>query len=80
MVAVVTTEPPVELEGCLGCNAVWLDAPTFESFTGGVVETTNSLRMQATELYAEMKLKEFKDRQKAEGEAARKRKKRIHDL
>jgi len=80
MVVTTTTEPAVELEGCLACNAVWMDAPTFEGLTGGVIETTNSLAMQATEIYAEIKLKELKDRQKAEAEAARKRKKRIRDL
>ena len=42
-------------------------------------QPSNSLPMQATEIYAEIKLKELKDRQKAEEEAARKRKKRIRD-
>ena len=79
MTVVTAPEPPVEFEGCLGCNAVWMDAPTFANLTGGTVETTNSLAAQATEIYAEIKLKELKDRQKAEEEEARKRKKRIRD-
>ena len=80
MVVARTTDPPLALEGCPACNAVWIDAPTFESLTGGVIETTSSLPMQATEIYAEIKLKEFNDRQKAEEEKKRKRKRRIRDL
>jgi len=57
-----------------------MDAPTFENLSGGTIETTNSLGLQAIEIYAEIKLKELKDRQKAEEEAAKKRKKRIRDL
>jgi Zn-finger nucleic acid-binding protein len=80
MTMVVMTEPPAEFEGCLVCNSIWMDAPTFENLTGGIVETTNSLAWQATEIYAEIKLKELKDRQKAEEEEKRKKKKRIRDL
>jgi len=80
MVVAAMTDPIREMEGCLACNATWLDAPTFESLVGGVVETTNSLAGQATEIYAEIKLKELKDREKEEAEKARKRKKRISDL
>ena len=80
MIVVATTEPAIELEACLACNAVWLDAPTFEGLTGGIIETTSSLPMQATEIYVEIKLKELNDRLKAETEAARKKKKRIRDL
>jgi Zn-finger nucleic acid-binding protein len=80
MTVAAITEPPVQFEGCLPCNAIWLDAPTFENLCGGIVESTSSLALQATEIYAEIKLKELKDRQKAEEEAAKKRKKRIRDL
>lgn len=80
MAVAIMTEPPLEFEGCLQCNVAWLDAPTFESLSGRTIETTASLGMQATEIYAEIKLKEFNDRQKAEEEAAKKRKKRVHDL
>lgn len=80
MKSVTVTEPAITTEGCLACNAVWLDAPTFDTLVGGVVETTNSLASQATEIYAEIKLKELKDRQQAEEEQKRKRKKRIADL
>lgn len=80
MVVATMTDPMVEMEGCLACNAAWLDGPTFENLTGGVVETTNSLAGQATEIYAEIKLKELKDREKEEAEKARKRKKRISGL
>ena len=73
-------EPLMELEGCLSCSAVWFDAPTFETLAGGTIETTNALPMLATELYAEIKLKELKDREKAEEDKARKKKKRLRDL
>jgi len=80
MVVATLTEPPVEFEGCLPCNAVWIDAPTFEGLSGGTIETTSSLAGQATEIYAEIKLKELTDRQKMEEQAAKKRKKHIRDL
>ncbi len=80
MVPVTAGEPAISAHGCLACNAVWLDGPTFETLAGGVVETTNSLASQATEIYAEIKLKELKDQQKAEEAEKRKRKKRIADL
>jgi Zn-finger nucleic acid-binding protein len=80
MAMALTSEPPMEIEGCLGCSAVWMDAPTFESLTGGVVETTNSLAMNSTEIYAEIKLKELKDREWEEEEKVRKKKKRIRRL
>ena len=80
MTVALRTEPPLELEGCLLCNATWMDAPTFENLSGGTIETTSSLALQATEIYAEIKLKELKDRQKAEEEAAQKWKKRLRDL
>ena len=80
MQTISLTEPTIESEGCPACNAVWLDAPTFETLTDGAVETTNSLASQATEIYAEIKLKEFNDRLKEEEEQKRKRKKRIRDL
>lgn len=80
MAVVNMTEPPTEFEGCLQCNAAWMDSPTFENLADGVVETTSSLATQATEIYAEIKLKELKDRLKAEEEAAKKRKKRTREL
>jgi len=80
MAVATTTEPAMELEGCLACSAVWFDAPTFDTLTGGTIETTNAMSMLSTEIYAEIKLKELKDREKAEAEKARKKKKRIRDL
>jgi hypothetical protein len=77
MTVAAITEPPVQFEGYLPCKAIWLDAPTFENLGGGIVETTSSLALQATEIYAELKLKGLKDRQEAEVEAP---KKRIRDL
>ena len=80
MVVAAMTDPILEMEGCVACNATWIDGPTFATLADGAVETTNSLAGQATEIYAEIKLKELKDREKEEEEKARRRKKRISDL
>ncbi|MSU58049.1 MAG: hypothetical protein EXS35_07705 [Pedosphaera sp.] len=80
MMAITASEPALELEGCLACSAVWFDAPTFESLSDGVLETTNAMPRLATEMYAELKLKQLKQREEAEKEKARKKKKRVRDL
>lgn len=74
MVRVALADPPLEAEGCRPCNAVWLDQPTFETLPEGTVSTTNALALLATDIYAEMKLKEQKERAEAERQAARKKK------
>lgn len=75
-------EPLMELDGCRPCNAVWFDAPTYETMPEGSAESTNSMPALSTEIFAEMRLKELKDREARE-EAERKKtrkKKCIRDL
>ena len=77
MMVVNVSEPLLELEGCLPCNAVWFDAPTYETMPEGSAESTNSLPSLATELFAEMRLKELKEREaREEAERKKARKKR----
>jgi hypothetical protein len=74
--SVVTSEaPPLELEACRPCNAVWFDDPTYESLPQLTLETTNSIPMQATELIAMERLKELKEQMEEERKAAKKKKK-----
>ena len=72
-------EPPLEFDGCLSCHAVWLDEPTYEAIPEGAAVTTSSLPLLATEIFAEMRLKEMKEREEAEQKKKRK-KKSIRDL
>lgn len=72
-------EPPLELEACCACNAVWFDAPTYASLPQLAFESTSMLAMQATELIALQRLKEFKEQQEQERKEAKKRK-RLHRI
>ena len=78
MLVVQTPEPPLELDACRSCNAVWFDAPTYESLPQLTSENTSSITMQATELIALERLKELKERLEAERRQARK--KALHRL
>ena len=77
MVVLNTQEPPLELDACRTCSVVWFDAPTYESLPQLTIETTDSIPMQATEIIAMNRLRELKEREEAEREQARK-KKRLH--
>jgi hypothetical protein len=69
-----TADPPLELEACHPCSAVWFDVPTYEALPQVTFETTNSIALQATEIIALERLKELKEREEAERKKARKRK------
>lgn len=78
MVGVSLAEPPLAVEGCRPCNAVWFDAPTYDTLPEGVGESTNALSLLATEIFAENKLKELKEREaRDEAERKKKRKRRV---
>ena len=62
MMTLDVTEPAMELDGCLACNVVWFDAATYGLVPEGAAETTNSLPSLATEIFAENRLKEQKER------------------
>jgi Zn-finger nucleic acid-binding protein len=74
MLLINTLEPPLELDACRSCNAVWFDGPTYESLPQLNFETTNSIPMQATELIAMDRLKELKERMEEERKKNRKKK------
>ena len=76
MQVVNSQEPPLELDTCKACNAVWFDGPTYESLPRLAIEGTNFLRMQATEIIAMERLEELKKRMEEERKQARKKKKR----
>ena len=80
MVGIALADPALTAEGCRPCNCVWFDAPTYEMLPQGVGESTNAMALLATEIFAEMKLKEQKEREAREEEERKKRKKRISDL
>src|SRR5207302_5745662 len=57
-----THSPPLNLDACRGCNAVWFDEPTYQSLPQLTFENTNSVQMQATEIIALERLRELKER------------------
>ena len=77
MMVVNTQTPPLELEACRACSAVWFDLPTYESLPELTTETTNSIPMQVTEIIAMNRLRELKEREEEERLQAEK-KKRLH--
>jgi Zn-finger nucleic acid-binding protein len=74
MLAVSSQDPELELDACRACNAVWFDAPTYESLPELAFESTSMLPMQTTEIIAMERLRELKERQEAERKQARKKK------
>ena len=46
MLRLATQEPPLELDACRPCSAVWFDKPTYESLPQLTSETTNSIQMR----------------------------------
>ena len=76
MLVVSAQEPAMELDACRPCGVVWFDAPTYEALPEGTVETTASLALQATEIIAEIRLKELKEREKEREEEERDMKKK----
>lgn len=58
-----TSDPPLEVDACRLCNAVWLDAPTYETLPQINIESTSTLAMQATEIVAMNRLRELKEKE-----------------
>ena len=56
-----TSEPPLEVEACRPCNAVWIDVPTYETLPQINIESTSTLAMQATEIVAMNRLRKLKE-------------------
>ena len=66
MLALASEAPPLALDACKACNAVWFDGPTYESLPELALDSTSLRSMQATEIIAMERLKELKERQEAE--------------
>jgi Zn-finger nucleic acid-binding protein len=77
---VALADPALTAEGCRPCSAVWFDAPSYELLPQGVGESTNAMALLSTEIFAELKLKELKDREERVAAERKKRGKRIRDL
>ncbi len=74
MLVVNSQEPPLQLDACRSCNALWFDGPTYESLPELSFEATGSIGMQATEIIALERLEELKRRMAEERKQARKKK------
>ena len=74
MLVVNSQDPPMEVDGCRACNAVWFDEPTYEALPELSFEATNSIAMQTTEIIAMERLEELKKRLEEERKQARKKK------
>ncbi len=81
MLIVSLSDPPLEVEGCVSCNVVWLDAPTYETLPEGLPESSSAMALLATEIFAERRLREQKEREEREEAEQKKSRKRreIHD-
>lgn len=60
-------EPPVELDACKSCGAVWFDPAEFDAVPVSVPESENELRMRAAEAMARHQLEEARQRQDRDG-------------
>jgi Zn-finger nucleic acid-binding protein len=80
MWVVNSQEPRLELEACKSCNAVWFDAPTYESLPELSFESTSTMATQVTELIAMDRLEKLKKRMEEERKKERKKKTLKRDL
>lgn len=78
MLVVHAEQPPLELDACRNCNAVWFDQPTYDSLPQLTLETLNSRAAQATEIIALERLEELKQKMEEERKATRKKKRILH--
>ena len=78
MLVVNAEQPPLELDACRNCNAVWFDQPTYDSLPQLTLETLNSRTSQATEIIALERLEELKKKMEEERKAPRKKKQVLH--
>jgi Zn-finger nucleic acid-binding protein len=59
-------EPPMDLQGCRPCNIVWFDAQNYRSVPEWTVANNTSVSMQDIETESLRRLKELKEREKAQ--------------
>jgi membrane associated rhomboid family serine protease/Zn-finger nucleic acid-binding protein len=52
------SDPPITLESCRPCTAIWFDAGKFEILPDGVVESPDSLLLTAAELEAKRRMQQ----------------------
>jgi Zn-finger nucleic acid-binding protein len=69
-------EPFLDLSGCRPCNIVWIDAQNYELIPEWTVGNNSGISMQDVETESLRRLKELKEREKAQA-AEEKRKKSL---
>jgi Zn-finger nucleic acid-binding protein len=80
MLVVNSQDPQIQVDICRSCNAVWFDEPTYECLPELAGETTNSLQMQMTEVFAMDRLEDLKKKMEEERKSAQKKKKPLHRI
>jgi membrane associated rhomboid family serine protease len=57
-----SADPPLELDACKPCGAVWFDPQEFETVPEGAVESPNELNQRAAEAFARYRIEQMKER------------------
>lgn len=58
--------PPLELDACKPCGAVWFDAQEFETVPEGAVESVHELHLRGLESLAKHRLEQLQEQQSAD--------------
>lgn len=62
MRAIVSEEPPLELDACKPCGVVWFDPLEFEAVPEGVLESPDAAHLRGLEALAQRKLENLRQR------------------
>jgi membrane associated rhomboid family serine protease/Zn-finger nucleic acid-binding protein len=62
MRAIVSAEPPLELDACKPCGVVWFDPREFEAVPEGALESPEAARLRGIEALAQRKLENLRQR------------------
>jgi len=57
-----SAQPPLELDACKACAAVWFDPQEFEAVPEGVLESPHETQMRAAEAMGQYRLDQMKER------------------
>jgi Zn-finger nucleic acid-binding protein len=66
-------EPPMDLQGCRPCSIVWFDAQNYRLVPEWTVANNTGISMQDIEAESLRRLKELKEREKAQAQEEKKR-------
>ena len=73
LLSIKTPEPPLEFAGCRLCNVVWVDARNYQLIPEWTVANNTCVSMQDIETESLRRLKESKEREKAQAEEERRK-------